>query len=174
MHQQRFDEIVTVLGRDAGLPRRVLLRRVAACLVGGGLVGRAGGAAAQPGCRGEGHPCEGNQEWMWGCCAGLHCSEKGGASPGNARRCVTEDLGEPGVAVLPGSDGREEPDAGPGDNRDGGPIVNTGPQLGSAGNGGVVDATTNGGAVIVGDVESGSADGSGVGVDDEESVDRGG
>jgi len=76
--------------------------------------------------------------------------------------------------VLPGSDGREEPDAGPGDNRDGGPIVNTGPQLGSAGNGGVVDATTNGGAVVIGDVESGSDAGSGVGVDDEVPVDSGG
>ena len=171
MHQERFDEIVTVLGRDAGLRRRVLLRRVVAGLVGGGLVARAGGAAAQPGCRGEGHPCEGNQVEM--CCWPLVCADKGATSPGNARRCVAGP-GEPGGAVLPGSDGREEPDAGPGDNRDGGPIVNTGPQLGSAGNGGVVDATTNGGAVIIGDVESGSADGSGVGVDDEESVDRGG
>src|SRR5215216_6421423 len=173
MHQERFDELVTVLARDAGLPRRVLLRRVVAGLVGAALVGRAGGVAAQPGCRAEGHPCEGNQEEFWGCCGTLVCAAKGEASPGNARRCVAGP-GEPGVAVLPGSDGREEPDAGPGDDRDGGPIVNTGPQLGSAGNGGVVDATTNGGAVIVGDVESGSADGSGVGVDDEESVDRGG
>jgi hypothetical protein len=172
MPQHRFDELVTVLGRDAGLPRRVLLRRVVAVLLGGGLVGRAGGAAAQPGCRGEGHPCEGTQVDL--CCSPLVCSEKGGASPGNARRCVFSDLGETGVAVLPGSDGREEPDAGPGDNRDGGPIVNTGPQLGSAGNGGVVDATTNGGAVIVGDVVSGSDAGSGVGVDDEESGDSGG
>ena len=173
MHQQRFDEIVTVLARDAGLQRRVLLRRVAACLVGGGLVGRTGWAAAQPGCRGEGHPCEGNQEDMWGCCGTLVCSLKGDASPGNARRCVP-GLGESESSALPESDGPEGVDAGPGDIRDGGPIVNTGPQLGSAGNGGVVDATTNGGAVIVGDVESGSADGSGVGVDDEESVDRGG
>jgi hypothetical protein len=172
MHQQRFDEIVTVLARDAGLQRRVLLRRVVAGLVGAALVGRAGGVAAQPGCRAEGHPCEGNQVNL--CCWPLVCADKGATSPGNARRCVAEDLGEPGVAVLPGSDGREEPDAGPGDNRDGGPIVNTGPQLGSAGNGGVVDATTNGGAVIVGDVESGSDAGSGVGVDDEEPDDSGG
>jgi hypothetical protein len=76
--------------------------------------------------------------------------------------------------VLPGSDVREEPDAGPGDNRDGGPSVNTGPQIGSAGNGGVVDATTNGGAVIIGDVESGSDAGSGVGVDYEAPFDSGG
>jgi hypothetical protein len=173
MHQQWFDELVTVLAHDAGLPRRVLLRRVVASLVGGGLVGRAGGAAAQPGCRAEGHPCEGTQVNL--CCWPLECSEKGGASPGNARRCVPmADLGEPGDTVLPGSDGPEEADAGPGDNRDGGPIVNTGPQLGSAGNGGVVDATTNGGAVIIGDVESGSDAGSGVGVDDEELVDSGG
>jgi hypothetical protein len=171
MHQQRFDELVTLLGRDAGLPRRVLLRRVVAALLGAGLVGWAGEAAAQPGCRGEGHPCEGNQVDL--CCWPLVCAKKGEASPGNARRCVT-GLAEPGGAVLPGSDGREEPDAGPGDNRDGGPSVNTGPQLGSAGNGGVVDAATNGGVVIIGDVESGSDAGFGVGVDDEESLDSGG
>ena len=175
MTQHRIDALVAVLARDAGLPRRALLRRVVAVLLGGGLVGRAGRAAAQPGCRGEGHPCEGNQEEMWGCCAGLYCADKGEASPGNARRCVPmADLGEPGDAVLPESDGPEEVDAGPGDNRDGGPIVNTGPQLGSAGNGGVVDATTNGGAVIVGDVVSGSDAGSGAGVDDEEPDDSGG
>ena len=80
MHQQRFDEIVTVLGRDAGLPRRVLLRRVVAGLLGGGLVGRAGGAAAQPGCRGEGHPCEGNQEETVLLAAGVR--GKGGGQSG--------------------------------------------------------------------------------------------
>jgi hypothetical protein len=146
---------------------------VVAVLLGGGLVGRAGRAAAQPGCRGEGHPCEGNQEAMWGCCAGLYCADKGEASPGNARRCVSGPA-DPGGSVLPGSDVREEPDAGTGDNRDGGPTVNTGPQIGSTGNGGVVDAATNGGAVIIGDVESGSDAGSGVGVDYEEPVDSGG
>jgi hypothetical protein len=36
-------------------------------------------------CRGEGHPCEGNQV----CCAGLDCPEaKGETPPGNARRCT--------------------------------------------------------------------------------------
>ena len=59
MPQHRFDELVKVLARDAALPRRVLLRRVVAGLLGGGIVGRAAGAASQPGCRGEGHPLEG-------------------------------------------------------------------------------------------------------------------
>src|SRR3712207_5456637 len=40
------------------------------------------GAQAQPGCRREGHPCEGNQE----CCPGLVCVEAAG--PGQAARCV--------------------------------------------------------------------------------------
>jgi hypothetical protein len=38
-------------------------------------------AKAQPGCRQEGHPCEGNQE----CCPGLECRVTG---PGNAERCA--------------------------------------------------------------------------------------
>jgi hypothetical protein len=69
-----------------------------------------------------------------------------------------------------------ERNAGPGandDDRNRAPSGNTGPQIGSAGTGGVVDATTDGGAVIIGDVESGSDAGSGVGVDDEETVDGG-
>jgi hypothetical protein len=38
-------------------------------------------------CRGEGHPCEGNQV----CCAGLVCPEaKGNTPPGNARRCTAQ------------------------------------------------------------------------------------
>jgi hypothetical protein len=38
-------------------------------------------------CRGEGHPCEGNQV----CCAGLDCPEaKGTTPPGNARRCTAQ------------------------------------------------------------------------------------
>jgi hypothetical protein len=79
--------------------------------------------------------------------------------------------------VLPGSDGREEPDEGTGDTddtRDRAPSVDTGSESASAGSGGVVEATTDGGAVIIGDVASGSDAGSGVGVADEETVDSGG
>ena len=172
MPQHQFDALVAVLARDAGLPRRVLLRRLVASLLGGGLVSRPGVAAAQPGCRGEGHPCEGHQV----CCPPLQCALKGAASPGNARRCV-ENLGQSGGAVLPGPAVGEEPEAGPGatdDTRDRAPSGNTGSQIGSAGTGGVVDATTDGGAVIIGDVERGSDAGSGVGVDEEETVDSGG
>ena len=171
MDQHRFDDLVAVLGRDAALPRRVLLRRLAAGLLGGTLGSRAGVAAAQPGCRGEGHPCEGNQV----CCPDLWCAEKGEASPGNARRCVRY-LGDPGGAVLPGSDGREEPDAGDVDTddpRDRAPLVDTGSESASAGSRGVVEATTDGGAVIIGDVARGSNAGSGVRVADEDTVDSG-
>jgi hypothetical protein len=48
-----------------------------------GNQGDEGGPGASA-CRGEGHPCEGNQD----CCAGLDCPEaKGDTPPGNARRC---------------------------------------------------------------------------------------
>jgi hypothetical protein len=40
-----------------------------------------GQSRAQPGCRGEGKSCEGNQQ----CCAGLACLVTG---PGNTRRCA--------------------------------------------------------------------------------------
>jgi hypothetical protein len=72
--------------------------------------------------------------------------------------------------------GRENPDAGTGDTddtRDRAPSVDTGSESASAGSGGIGDATTDGGAVIIGDVERGSDAGSGVGVDDEETVDSG-
>jgi hypothetical protein len=43
------------------------------------------GSPGASACRGEGHPCEGNQV----CCAGLVCPEaKGNTPPGNARRCT--------------------------------------------------------------------------------------
>jgi hypothetical protein len=49
-----------------------------------GNQGNQGGPGAS-GCRGEGHPCEGNQV----CCEGLVCPEaKGETPPGNARRCT--------------------------------------------------------------------------------------
>jgi hypothetical protein len=60
------------------------------------------------------------------------------------------------------------------DTRDRAPLVDTGSESASAGSGGVVDATTDGGAVIIGDVERGSDSGSGVGVDDEEPIASGG
>jgi hypothetical protein len=88
-----------------------------------------------------------------------------------------ENLGQGEEAVLPGPDVGEERDAGtddPDDTRDRAPILDTGPQIGAAGSGGVVDATTDGGAVIIGDVASGSNAGSGVGVADEETVGSGG
>ncbi len=49
-----------------------------------GSQGNQGGPGAS-GCRGEGHPCEGNQV----CCAGLVCPDAKGETPqGNARRCT--------------------------------------------------------------------------------------
>src|SRR5688572_22849700 len=42
---------------------------------------------AQPGCRQEGHPCEGNQT----CCAGLTCAPSG---PGAANRCTAGGAAE--------------------------------------------------------------------------------
>jgi hypothetical protein len=87
-----------------------------------------------------------------------------------------EDLGQLEGAVLPEPEVGEERDVGTDDTRDPAPnvIVDTGSESASAGSGGVVDATTDGGAVIIGDVERGSDAGSGVGVDDEEPVDSGG
>jgi hypothetical protein len=80
MDNKRFDELVKRFGA-AGEPRRTFLKRT----VGGALAAfvalRGGKAGAQPGCRREGHPCEGNQE----CCPGLECRVTG---PGNARRCA--------------------------------------------------------------------------------------
>jgi hypothetical protein len=87
-----------------------------------------------------------------------------------------EDLGQLEDAVLPGPGVGEERDAGtgdPDDTRDRAPIVNTGSESASVGSGGVVEATTDGGAVIIGDVERGSDAGSGVGVADEETVGSG-
>jgi hypothetical protein len=87
-----------------------------------------------------------------------------------------EDLGQLGGAVLPEPEVGEERDVGtgdPDDTRDPAPTVNTGSESASAGSGGVVDATTDGGAVIIGDVERGSDAGSGLGVADEETVDSG-
>src|SRR5215208_2466972 len=64
------------------LPRRTLLGLLARATLGGAAVLVTGPEVkAQPGCRREGHPCEGNQT----CCPGLTCAESG---PGAARRCT--------------------------------------------------------------------------------------
>src|SRR5579884_1884230 len=80
MDGDRFDTLAKRLA-IAGASRRRVLRGL-----GGGLLAALGGAkaiAADPACRGEGHPCEGNQI----CCAGLVCAEGG---PGDARRCTAQ------------------------------------------------------------------------------------
>ena len=78
MDDHRFDEITRSL--TSGASRRGILKRVGA-LAAGLLATRGHDALAQPGCRQEGHPCEGNQE----CCPGLECRVTG---PGNAERCA--------------------------------------------------------------------------------------
>ena len=80
MEGKRFDQFVKLLG-TGGVPRRAVLKRAAGGVLAGLLALRGSRAAAQPGCRQEGHPCEGNQE----CCPGLVCRVTG---PGNATRCA--------------------------------------------------------------------------------------
>jgi hypothetical protein len=77
---KRFDEFVKQVsaGREA---RRTFVKRALGGALAGFVALRGGRAGAQPGCREEGHPCEGNQE----CCAGLECRVTG---PGNAERCA--------------------------------------------------------------------------------------
>jgi hypothetical protein len=71
-----FDEVTR--GMASGkISRRRALKLFAATALASVLPARL--AAAQPGCRKEGHPCEGNQE----CCPGLVCRVTG---PGNAKR----------------------------------------------------------------------------------------
>src|SRR5215217_5705930 len=106
MEHEHFDRIARAMA--AGVSRRSMLRRAAGSAMTSplGLLG-IGAAEAQgnsdkdkdkdkdkkdkgnegdqggpgnSGCRGEGHPCEGNQV----CCAGLTCGQSG---PGNALRC---------------------------------------------------------------------------------------
>jgi len=80
MSDTRFDELARLLGRGAS--RRQVLKGLAGSALAAALsaigVSEAG---AQPGCRQEGHPCEGNQV----CCPGLVCMVTG---PGNAQRCA--------------------------------------------------------------------------------------
>lgn len=103
MSARRFDDAARILA--SGLPRRRVIGLLARTAVGGAaalVIGAGSRVSAQPGCRREGHPCEGNQT----CCAGLICTEGG---PGAARRCTagraTECEGdcptvEPGVVVV--------------------------------------------------------------------------
>jgi len=83
MDDKRFDSLAKLFAAGAA-PRRTFLKRT----IGGALAGlvalRGGRAGAQPGCRGAGHPCEGNQE----CCAGLECVGRPGPGPGVAKRCA--------------------------------------------------------------------------------------
>ena len=80
MDQDRFDNVVKSLA--TGADRRSVLKRIAGGALGGLLALRGGAAVAQPGCRQEGHPCEGNQV----CCPGLVCTPAAG--PGQAARCT--------------------------------------------------------------------------------------
>ena len=80
MDDKRFDELVRQLGA-AGEARRTFLKRAVGGALAGLLALRGREVSAQPGCRREGHPCEGNQE----CCPGLECRVTG---PGNAERCA--------------------------------------------------------------------------------------
>jgi hypothetical protein len=114
MEHEHFDRFVRAMA--AGVSRRSVLRRAAGSAMTSPLAlagisaaaaqgyknkdkdkkekkdkgnqGNQGNAAGpgNSGCRGEGHPCEGNQV----CCAGLTCGEEG---PGNARRCSAASAG---------------------------------------------------------------------------------
>jgi hypothetical protein len=80
MSARRFDDAARILA--SGLPRRRVIGLLARTAAGGtAALVSASRVSAQPGCRREGHPCEGNQT----CCAGLICTESG---PGAARRCT--------------------------------------------------------------------------------------
>jgi hypothetical protein len=93
MDSGRFDALTKVVGGGANR-RRVLRGVLGSALVGGAVAFTgAGHAQAQPGCREECHPCEGNQE----CCPGLECRVTG---PGNTKRC-TKPPRFPGDSVCP-------------------------------------------------------------------------
>jgi len=78
MDPTKFDAFAKRLAAG-GVSRRGVLRGLGGALLAG--LGGAGAAGADPACRGEGHPCEGNQD----CCAGLVCAASG---PGAALRCT--------------------------------------------------------------------------------------
>ena len=83
---REFEELTKAMAD--GQSRRRIVKILGAGVLSGlaGLFGSEASAkkrakGAQPGCRREGHPCEGNQE----CCPGLECRVTG---PGNAERCA--------------------------------------------------------------------------------------
>lgn len=86
MDGPQFDAAVKRLAD--GTSRRTVLGLLAGSAGGAlsALLGRAH-ASAQPGCRREGHPCEGNQT----CCEGLTCAASG---PGAAMRCTAGTVPE--------------------------------------------------------------------------------
>lgn len=98
MDGPRFDKLTKTLAQ--GVSRRQVLKALTGVLA-GSVICHDGGAlcardaqccsgscgadhrcAGDPACRGEGHPCEGNQT----CCAGLVCRASG---PGKALRWTT-------------------------------------------------------------------------------------
>src|SRR5215218_11250811 len=80
MDSREFDAAAKMLAN--GRSRRQILRLLVCGATGGAAALLASTrATAKPSCRGEGHPCEGNQT----CCEGLSCTTSG---PGAARRCT--------------------------------------------------------------------------------------
>jgi hypothetical protein len=80
MDSDRFDAMSKAVGRGTHR-RKVLLGLLGGVLLGGAIVSPASRPVrAQPGCRSDGHPCEGNQE----CCPGLACRVGG---QGKGRQC---------------------------------------------------------------------------------------
>jgi hypothetical protein len=99
MEPERFDTVAKALG--AGTSRRRVAGLAAGWLATGIATGLAALAlapgapsGAQPGCRGAGNPCEGNQQ----CCAGLVCTVIG---QGNARRCMAAPTRTPTPTSTP-------------------------------------------------------------------------
>lgn len=83
MKARDFDQLAKNL--SMGGSRREVIKGLGRALAGGALAALFSGyASAQPGCRREGHPCEGNQV----CCPGLVC--KPAAGPGQAARCTSQ------------------------------------------------------------------------------------
>jgi hypothetical protein len=94
MDGERFDAVARALAAPQHR-RRVLRALWMAAGVGslaavfGAPAGRPSGpAAAAPGCRPAGSPCEGNSQ----CCAGLVCRTTG---PGTSRRCMAAPTATP-------------------------------------------------------------------------------
>jgi hypothetical protein len=88
MDARQFDTLTKLLATRT--PRRAAL----AALLAAGVAAHRSPASAQPGCRREGHPCEGNQV----CCEGLVCSESG---QGSSRRCVAGETREADATTAP-------------------------------------------------------------------------